>query len=67
MARKPRKGSKTTWTGMRVYYRRALRNGSVILYLRDATRRTAGRLTVDPEAAKAFKPGKSYTVEQTWA
>lgn len=64
--RKPRKGSRTTYRGVRVYYRRTLKTGAVRLYLQDAPNRVVGSITVEPAKAALFKRGKTYTIEHVW-
>lgn len=65
--RKPRKGSTTTYVGVRAYYRRTLKSGQVRLYLRDAPNRVVGSITVEPDKAALFKRGKTYTIEHIWS
>lgn len=53
-----------TWQGMRVYYRRTLRSGVVLLYFTGPGGGKHGHLAVEnKKRADLFKPGKTYTIE----
>lgn len=63
---KPRKGSKRKWVNVIPYYRRRLKSGATVLYLRFPDGLKKCIVVEDGTVLAHIKSGKPHTIEETY-